>query len=156
MRVLRKIRSVERTFGIALDPELRRLYVVSNTSPSMPGGGGFVAAIDLRAANAPIIMKNHAMKFPLGVALDAPRGRLYVTDEATDEVYVLSSRTLRTARAPLPTCHTPWRPRVALGRLYVPCARSNNVDVFDLRTLRRVAGAPFATGGFPLSVALWP
>src|SRR5579884_770109 len=137
MRVVRKIRSVERTFGIALDAKTQRLYVVSNTSPSMPGGGGFIAAIDLRRNNAPIIMKNRAMKFPLGVALDAKYGRLFVTDESTSEVYVLSARTLRTLRAPLQTCNTPWRPRVAAGRLYVPCARGNSIDVFDLRTLRR-------------------
>jgi DNA-binding beta-propeller fold protein YncE len=156
MRVVRKIRAVERTFGIALDPKAQLLYVVSNTSPSMPGGGGFVAAIDLRRSNAPIIMKNRAMKFPLGVALDTERRRLFVTDESTNAVYVLSSRTLRAVRAPLQTCNTPWRPRVAGGRLYVPCARGNAVDVFDLRNLHRVAGAPFPTGGFPLSVALWP
>jgi DNA-binding beta-propeller fold protein YncE len=96
------------------------------------------------------------MKFPLGIALDERRGRLFVTDESTSEVYVLSARNLRTLHAPLQTCSTPWRPRVAAGRLYVPCARANSVDVFELRTLRRVAGAPFATGGFPLSVALWP
>lgn len=156
MHVVRKIRSVERTFGIALDSRTQRLYVVSNTSPSMPSGGGYVAAIDLRRSNAPIIMKNRAMKFPLGIALDERRGRLFVTDESTSEVYVLSARNLRTLHAPLQTCSTPWRPRVAAGRLYVPCARANSVDVFELRTLRRVAGAPFATGGFPLSVALWP
>jgi DNA-binding beta-propeller fold protein YncE len=156
MRVVRKIHSVERTFGIALDPKAQRLYVVSNTSPSMPGGGGYLAAIDLRRANAPIIMKNRAMKFPLGVALDTAHGRVFVTDESTSEVYVLSARTLHALRAPLQTCNTPWRPRVAGGRLYVPCARGNSVDVFDVRTLRRIPGAPFATGGFPLSVALWP
>jgi len=27
--------------------------------------------------------------------------------------------------------------------------------VFDLVTLHRIAGAPFATGGYPLAVAIW-
>jgi DNA-binding beta-propeller fold protein YncE len=44
---------------------------------------------------------------------------------------------------------------VADGRLFVPCANADKVDVFDLRTLRRVNGAPFSTGGYPLSVAFW-
>jgi DNA-binding beta-propeller fold protein YncE len=156
MTVLRKIRSVDRTFGIALDAKAQRLYVVSNNSPAMHPGGGFVAAIDLRRSGAPIVSKSKPMTFPLGVALDAGRSRLFVTDESADDVYVLSDKTLRAVRSPLQTCRTPWRPRIAAGRLYVPCARSNTIDVFDLSTLRRVKGAPFATGGFPLSVALWP
>lgn len=156
MRVVRKIRAVERTFGIAFDAKLRRLFVVSNSSPSMQGGAGYLAALDLRRPGAPIIMKNRAMKFPLGVALDAQHGRVFVTDESTDQVYVVDERTLRTLRSPLQTCRTPWRPRVFGDRLYVPCTRSNSVDVFELSTLQRAPGAPFVTGGFPLSVALWP
>lgn len=156
MRVIRKIPSVERTFGIALDAKNRRLYVVSNTSPSMPSRGGFVGAIDLKAASPHVVLRSARMVFPIGVALDARRRRLFVTDEAKDAVYVLNAKTLRAERAPLRTCGTPWRPRVAGGRLYVPCAEGDKVDVFDLRSLHRVSGAPFATGGFPLSVALWP
>ncbi|HEY9180753.1 MAG TPA: hypothetical protein VIO32_08525 [Candidatus Baltobacteraceae bacterium] len=156
MRVTGRIRSVERTFGLALDAKRRRLFVVSNTSPSMPSHGGYVAAIDLTSSRTPhIVMRSAHMVFPLGAALDAARDRLFVTDEAKNAVYVLSTRTLRAVHAPLRSCETPWRPRVSNGRLYVPCANSDKVDVFDLKTLRRVAGAPFATGGFPLSVALW-
>lgn len=154
MQIVRTIRSVERTFGLALDPKAQRLFVVSNTSPSMPSRGGYVAAIDLRG-KPHIVERSARMVFPIGAALDRQRGRLFVTDEAQNQVYVLNSKTLRPARAPLHTCDTPWRPRVAYGRLYVPCASANKVDVFDLRTLRRVRGAPFATGGYPLSVALW-
>jgi len=156
MTVTRKMRSVERTFGIALDAKAQRLYVVSNTSPSMHAGGGFVAAIDLRAPSTPIVRKSKPMTFPLGIALEEKRKRLFVTDESADEVYVMNANTLRPLHAPLSTCRTPWRPRIAGSRLYVPCARANTVDVFDLNTLRRIKGAPFATGGFPLSVALWP
>lgn len=155
MRVVRKLHSVERTFGIALDPRARRLYVVSNTSPAMRRGGGYVAAIDLRKRGAPIVAKSGNLTFPLGAALDAGAHRLFVTDEASDVVYVLDARTLRRAHAPLRTCRTPWRPSISAGRLYVPCARANRVDVFDLHSLRRVPGAPFATGGFPLGVAVW-
>lgn len=155
MKVLRKIRSVDRTFGMALDAKARRLFVVSNNSPGMRRGGGYVAAIDVGKTNAPIVARSANLKFPLGAALDKASYRLFVTDEAADLVYVLDSRTLRAAHAPLPTCRTPWRPLVSAGRLYVPCARGNQVDVYDLQSLKRAAGAPFATGGFPLGVAAW-
>lgn len=153
MRVVRRLKSVARTFGITLDDERRRLFVVSNMSESMPGDGGRVAAIDLRSGR--IIAQSVRFAFPLGVVYDAARARVLVTDEGSDSVQVLDSKTLRAAHAPLRTCRTPWRPRIADDRLYVPCARANAVDVFDLRTLRRVRGAPFTTGSFPLGVAVW-
>jgi DNA-binding beta-propeller fold protein YncE len=156
MGIVRKIRSVPRTFGIALDRQLGRLFVVSNTSPSMPERAGYVAAIDLKRRNPRIVLRSARMAFPIGVAVDERTRRVFVTDEAKDAVYVLSAKTLDAVHAPLDTCDTPWRPRIEKGRLYVPCASADKVDVFDLRTLQRVAGAPFKTGGFPLSVALWP
>jgi DNA-binding beta-propeller fold protein YncE len=155
MRVIRTIPSVERTFGIALDAKMQRLFVVSNTSPGMHSRGGFVAAIDLRARTPRVTLRSAYMVFPVGTDLDSTHGRLFVTDEAKNAVYVLSAKTLRAVHAPLQTCDTPWRPRVAQGRLFVPCANADKVDVFDLRTLHRVNGAPFTTGGYPLSVALW-
>lgn len=155
MRVLARIPSVRRTFGMTLSATAGTLFVVSNESPSMPGHGGYVAAIDLRAGKPHIVRRSARMTFPLGIALDARGRRLMVTDEARDLVYVLSESTLRAVHAPLRTCRTPWRPRVSEGRLFVPCAGSNQVDVFDLRTLHRAHGAPFATGGYPLGVAQW-
>jgi DNA-binding beta-propeller fold protein YncE len=156
MRVVKTIRSVERTFGIALDTKAQRLFVVSNTSPSMPQRSGYVAAIDLDDKQPRIELRSARMIFPLGAVVDQHANRLFVTDEVKNGVFVLSTKTLRPLRAPLQTCDTPWRPRIERGRLYVPCAQANEVDVFDLRTLRRVHGAPFRTGGFPLGVALWP
>ena len=155
MRVLRKIAAPERPFGIALDERTRRLYVVSNVSPSMTPGGGFVAAIALGRPSAPTVARSPHLKFPLGAAFDARTNRLFVTDEAADVVYVLNGTTLRPVRAPLQTCSTPWRPRVSGGRLYVPCAREDRVDVFSIASLTRVRGAPFPTSGYPLSVATW-
>lgn len=155
MRVVRSIPSVERTFGMALDEHADRLFVVSNTSPSMPSRGGYAAAIDLRSRVPHIVARSSRMVFPLGVAFDQQQGRVFVTDEAANVVYVLSAKTLKSIHAPLATCDTPWRPRVASGRLYVPCANADRVDVFDTRSLHRVHGAPFATGGYPLSVAVW-
>lgn len=154
MHVVRKLRSAPRTFGIALDANASRLYVVANISPDMRIGSGYVAAIDLRAPHGKIVARSAGLPFPVGIAADD--ARLFVTDESSSEVYVLNPRTLKAAHAPLPTCKTPWRPRIAHGRLYVPCTGSDSVDVIDLRTLRRVPGAPFKTGGYPLSVAVWP
>lgn len=156
MRVIRRIASVPRTFGIALDSKGQRLFVVSNTSPSMHEGAGYAAAIDVGHHTPRIIMRSARMVFPIGAALDDEGGRLFVTDEVKNAVYVLSAKTLRAVHAPLATCSTPWRPRIARGRLFVPCANADKVDVFDLSSLHRIKGAPFATGGFPLSVALWP
>lgn len=156
MRVLRKLPSVERTFGIALDRAKQRLFVVSNTSPSMPQRSGYVAAIALGVKHPHIVLRSARLVFPIGAAIDERSARLFVTDEVKNAVYVLSTKTLHAMHAPLSTCATPWRPLVARGRLYVPCANADEVDVFDLRTLRRVRGAPFKTGGFPLGVALWP
>jgi YVTN family beta-propeller protein len=155
MQVVRRIASVERTFGIALNASRQRLYVVSNTSPSMPSRGGYVAEIALNGRPPGIVRRSARMTFPIGVAFEQGANRLFVTDEAANAVYVLNATTLRAIGAPLRTCDTPWRPRIASGRLFVPCANADKVDVFDLRTLRRVRGAPFRTGGFPLSVALW-
>lgn len=155
MRVLRKIPAPERPFGIALDERTQRLFVVSNVSPSMTPGGGFVAAIALNKTSAPVVARSPHLKFPLGAAFDPRTNRVFVTDEAANVVYVLNATTLRPAHAPLQTCGTPWRPSASGGRLYVPCAREDRVDVFSLATLSRVRGAPFPTGGYPLSVATW-
>jgi YVTN family beta-propeller protein len=155
MRVLRKIPAPERPFGIALDEREQRLFVVSNVSPSMTPGGGYVAAIALNAASPHVVMRSSHLKFPLGAAFDPQTKRVFVTDEADNVVYVLNGATLRPARPPLQTCDTPWRPSVSNGRLYVPCAREDRVDVFSLATLKRVRGAPFPTSGYPLSVATW-
>lgn len=156
MTIVRKLHSAPRTFGMALDDRAGRLYVVANISPDMKSGKGYVAALNLRAPGAPVLARSPGFTFPIGVALDARGDRLFVSDEAVDVIYVLDAKTLRPVHEPLRTCRTPWRIRIFHDRLYVPCARSNAVDAIDVRTLKRVPHAPFATGGFPLSVAVWP
>lgn len=153
MRLVRTLPSVDRAFGIALDPQSQRLYVVSNSSPGMNAHGGYVVEID--TASGRVVKRSKYFTFPLGAVYDASRRRLFVTDEAANVLYVLNAKTLAPVRKPLATCRTPWRPSIAGNRLFVPCARADRVDVFDLRTLRRAAGAPFRTGSFPLSVAVW-
>ena len=157
MTPIRRIPAVPRVFGIALSPDGGTLYAVANQSlqAHMLAKAGYVGAISLGATPA-LAHRSATIPFPLGVALDSADRRVFVTDEAADAIDVLDATTLRAVHAPLSTCRTPWKPTfdVANGRLYVPCARANRVDVIDGRTLRRVAGAPFATGGYPLGVAV--
>lgn len=151
-----RFHAVARVFSLALSPDGRRLYAVSNQSSTSPyAAPGRVVAIDLSRTTARVVASSSALTFPVGVALGERGKRVFVTDEHDDAVDVLSAATLHPVRAPLKTCRTPWKPLVDRGRLYVPCARANAIDVFDLATLRRVPGAPFATGGYPLAVAVW-
>jgi DNA-binding beta-propeller fold protein YncE len=148
--------AVDRVFSLALTPDGSRLYAVSNQSLTSPfAHQGEVVAFDVRARRPHVVARSAGLAFPVAAAIDARRDRLFVTDELRNAVYVLDGRTLRPVRAPLATCNTPWKPLVDDGRLYVPCARSNQIDVFDLATLRRAQGAPFQTGGYPLSIAVW-
>jgi len=157
MQVVRRFTAVARVFSLALSPDGQRLYAVSNQSAGSPfGAPGSVVALDLRRSPPRIVARSRELRFPLGAALDAASGALFVTDEAADTVDVLDARTLAPKRAPLQTCRTPWKPMLDRRRLFVPCARADSVDVFDVTTLRRVPGAPFATGSYPLAVAVWP
>jgi DNA-binding beta-propeller fold protein YncE len=153
---LRRFAVVARVFSLALSTDGSRLFAVSNQSLGSPfSAAGSVVAVDVGAAVPHIVARSAPLTFPIGIAFDGTRHRLYVTDEDTDAVDVLDARTLGIVHAPLHTCTTPWKPTIDRHRLFVPCARSDQVDVFDTATLQRVPGAPFATGGYPLSVAIW-
>lgn len=153
---LRRFRAVDRVFSLALSRDGSRLFAVSNQSLDSPfASAGGVVAIDVASSTPHIVARSAHLAFPVGIAYDGANGRIYVTDEDTDTVDVLDARTLRAAHEPLHTCETPWKPAVDQGLLYVPCARSDEIDVFHTSSLRRVAGAPFRTGGYPLAVAVW-
>jgi len=153
---LRRIRVVDRVFSLALSGDGSRLFAVSNQSVDSPfAAAGSVVTVDVATADPHVVARSERLAFPVGIALDGSHDRLFVTDEDTDAVDVLDMRTLRAIRTPLRTCETPWKPSIDRGLLFIPCARSDQIDVFDLATLRRVAGAPFATGGYPLAVAVW-
>ncbi|HET9028784.1 MAG TPA: hypothetical protein VFN49_01290 [Candidatus Aquilonibacter sp.] len=153
---LDRFAAVSRVFSLALNASGSRLYAVSNQSYTSPfGAAGSVIAIDVAATKPRIVAKSAPLAFPVGLALDQRRNRLFVTDERDDDVYVLSPLTLHAVHAPLPTCRTPWKPLVDRGTLYLPCARANEIDAIDTSTFRRRPGAPFATGGYPLAVAVW-
>ena len=158
MRVLRRIRAVNRVFSLALSPDGDRLYAVSNQSANSPfGAAGSVVALALQGSAWRIVARSAALAFPLGVALDSQTATLFVTDEELAQIDVLDARTLRAKRPPLRTCATPWKPQVdaADRRLYVPCASADSVDAFDTRSFRRAAHAPFRTGSYPLAIATW-
>ena len=151
---LRRMHVVDRVFSLALSGDGSRLYAVSNQSVQSPfGAAGSVVSVDV--ADGRIVARSAKLAFPVGIAADVQRDRLYVTDEDTDSVDILDARTLRAVHAPLRTCSTPWKPTLDRGLLWIPCARSDQIDVIDTATLKRVTGAPFATGGYPLAVAIW-
>jgi DNA-binding beta-propeller fold protein YncE len=158
MRRLRRFRAVDRVFSLALSSDGNLLYGISNQSASSlfdaPGSAIALATGDVRPR---LVARSAHLTFPLGVALDSRTRTLFVTDESTAQVDVLDARTLREKHLPLQTCAIPWKPTLddASERLYVPCAGANRIDAFDARTLQRVAGAPFATGSYPLAVAVW-
>ncbi|MBV9233871.1 MAG: hypothetical protein JO030_07505 [Candidatus Eremiobacteraeota bacterium] len=158
LRRIRRFAAVPRVFSVALSADGTRLYAISNQSTSsLFGAAGSTVEIDLRARMPRVVARSAPLTFPLGVALDTGTHHLFVTDEALGEIYVLDARTLRQTREPLHTCRTPWKPTYdsVARRLYVPCAGADEIDVIDGRSMRRVAGAPFRTGGYPLAVAVW-
>jgi DNA-binding beta-propeller fold protein YncE len=158
MRVVRRFSAGERVFSLALSPDGTRLYAVCNQSASSPfGKPGRAIAISLSGAAPQIVARSGSLTFPLGAALDVQTGTLFVSDEERSEIDVLDAQTLRPKRAALATCSIPWKPTLdpRTERLYVPCAGGDDIDVFNTRTLDRVARAPFATGGYPLAVAVW-
>ena len=158
LRVRRRFFAVDRVFSLAIAPDGNTLYAVANTtaSPPLRGAGG---VIEIALFPKPRVVRRSApLTFPVGIALDVRAHRLFVSDESSDRIDVLDTRTLRPAHAALTTCAIPWKLTfdAPSERLYVPCAGDNAVDVFDARRLRQVAGAPFATGGYPLAIAVWP
>ncbi len=154
MLELHRFHVVDRVFSLALSKDGSQLYAVSNQSLQSPfGAAGSVVTFDL--AKGRVVARSARLAFPIGIAADPERNRLYVTDEDTNTVDVLDARTLRSVHVPVQTCDTPWKPTLDRGLLWIPCTRGDEVDIIDTATLRRVAGAPFATGGYPLAVAIW-
>ncbi len=158
MRVIRRFSAVPRVFSLALSPDGMRLYAISNQSEGSPfAAPGAAIAIDLRTPVPRVVAHSPHLAFPLGAALDPATHTLFVTDEQLGKVDVLDASTLHPKHAPLTTCNVPWKPLFdeLAARLYVPCAGADAVDAFDTHTLRRITHAPFATGGYPLAVAVW-
>jgi DNA-binding beta-propeller fold protein YncE len=158
MHVVRRFHAASRVFSLAISADGARIYAISNQSIGSPyAAPGFAVAIALTPGSPRVVARSANLAFPIGVALDPASQTLFVTDEELGQVDVLDAATLHPRHAPLRTCMTPWKPAydAVNARLYVPCAGADAVDVFDTHTLRRVARAPFSTGGYPLAVAIW-
>lgn len=158
MRVIRRFPAVARVFSLALSPDGTRLYAISNEATDSPfGKAGEAIEISVDGPFPRIVARSGKLSFPLGVALDERTNTLFVGDEDRGAIDVLDARTLHPKRAVLTTCAIPWKLTLdsVSERLYVPCAGDNEIDVFDARSLRRVAHAPFATGAYPLAIAVW-
>jgi DNA-binding beta-propeller fold protein YncE len=157
LRVRWRLFVTDRIFSLAISPGGMRLYAVANAtvaSPLRQSGGVFAVAL----FPAPhVVARSAPLDFPIGIALDPAAHRLFVSDEARGEIDVLDARSLRPVHAAVKTCAVPWKLTfdAPSERLYVPCAGDNAVDAIDVRRLRRIHGAPFATGGYPLSIAVW-
>ena len=154
MKPVARIEIGMRVFSLALDADGTHLYAVRNGGMTDDDGDVVEIATQPRLH---IVARSELLNLPLGLALDGSAHRLFVTDEASDVVYVLDPRTLQAIHAPLHTCHTPWDPTfdAPTDRLYVPCARDNRLDIFNAATLARIPGAPLRTAGYPLAVAVW-
>src|SRR6185312_5744513 len=151
----RRFKAVARVFCLALSPDGTRLYATSNQGVTTPfAAPGSAVAFDVRSTPR-IVARSATLAFPIGIAVSDDAKTVFVTDEHDNSVDVLDAKTLAPRRAPLATCRTPWKPHIDDGRLYVPCARDGRVDVFDVASGKRVRGAPFQTGGYPLAVAVW-
>ncbi len=156
LTVQKTFAAVPRVFGIALSSNGKTLYAVANQSQSSPfSASGYVASFDVSGSSPHLLARSRPLMFPIGVVADSRHGRIFVTDEEHNSIDVLDAKSLRAVRPPIATCKTPWKPSIADRRLFIPCARSNAIDVIALSSLRRVHGAPFATAGYPLAVHLW-
>jgi len=147
-----------RPFGVALDQSHELLFVTDNDTPylsherSRPGLEVFSLPALRRVG--PSISTGTKDALPIGAAVDAATGRLFVTNEGDANVIVYALPAVRRVAA-LTTGKFPWTPQVdpRSGRLYVPSAHDDSVDVFDTRTLKRV-GAPVSTCSYPTNVGI--
>ncbi len=159
-RIIDRVATGTRPFGIALDATRRLLFVTDNDTPYLSGARShsgvemFALPSLLRLGGSVDTGSKNAL--PIGAAVDSRAGRLFVTNEGDSNVIVFELPTMRRIAA-LPTGRLPWTPKVDAdaGRLYVPSARDDRVDVFDTHTLRRI-GEPAPTCGYPTNVLIAP
>ena len=152
-----KAQTGARPFGVAVDRRHRLLFVADNDTAAINGarsrpGLEVFSLPEMRRLHAPI-STGTASSLPLGIAVDESLSLLFVTNEGDGNVAVYSLPGLVRV-ATLAAGLAPWLPAidVAHGRLFVPSARSNRVDVFDTARLRRIAEIP--TCGYPTAVGI--
>jgi DNA-binding beta-propeller fold protein YncE len=146
-----------RPFGVAVDDRAGRLFVADNDTPtisgtaSLPGLEVFALPEMRRIAR---LTTGSANALPLGVAVDAPANRVFVTNEGDGTAIAYSIEPMRRLGA-LQTGRTPWIPTIDGERrmLYVPSAMGNSFSVFDEKSLGAVARSVPACG-YPTSIAI--
>jgi DNA-binding beta-propeller fold protein YncE len=157
-RMIASQKTATRPFGLALDPVHHVLFVADNDTSVISGakarpGLERFASTNLRRIGG-IISTGSISSLPLGAAVDASIGRLFVTNEGAGNVIVFALPSMRRIAA-LPTGLTPWLPTLdpESHRLYVPNARANTISVYDTKRLRIVASA-IPTCSYPTSIAV--
>jgi sugar lactone lactonase YvrE len=146
-----------RPFGVAVDDRAGRLFVADNDTPtvsgtsSLPGLEVFALPQMRRIAR---LTTGTANALPLGVAVDAPANRLFVTNEGDGTMIGYSIEPLRRL-ATLQAGRTPWIPAIDSDRglIFVPSAMGDSFSVFDERSMRAVARS-VPTCGYPTSIAI--
>jgi DNA-binding beta-propeller fold protein YncE len=147
-----------RPFGVAVDDARKLLFVADNDTPtvsgneSKPGLEAFSLPAMRRVA---VFSMGSPNALPLGVAVDAPANRLFVTNEGDGDVVAYSIAPLRKIGTAA-VGRTPWLPAIdaARGRILVPSASGDSLAVLDVLTLRAVA-TNIKTCGYPTSVAIF-
>ncbi|HXW51616.1 MAG TPA: YncE family protein [Candidatus Acidoferrales bacterium] len=157
-RLLVTGKTAARPFGIALDPVSHELFVADNDTSvvngarARPGLERFDATTLRRIG--PMISTGSGSSLPLGVAVDPPTRRVFVTNEGDQNVVVFALPAMRRI-AVLTTGLTPWLPSLdpQSDRLYVPNARDDTISIFDARSLRTITAA-LPTCSYPTSVTV--
>jgi len=151
-------RTGTRPFGVAVDARRKILIIADNDTPTLSGtksrpGLELFSLPSMHRVGEPV-STGTANALPLGVAVDPPLSRAFVTNEGDDDVAVYALPSLRRV-ATLPVGRTPWLPSIDTHShlLYVPNARDDTFDIFDARSLAHVASR-VRTCSYPVGVAV--
>jgi DNA-binding beta-propeller fold protein YncE len=145
-----------RPFGVGIDDKRRLLFVADNDTPTLNGASSqpgleIFALPSMRPVRRVTTGSPNAL--PLGIAVDSPANRAFVTNEGDGDVAAYSIEPFKRI-ATLDAGRTPWLPSIdpVTGSLLVPNAADDTVSVYDIRTLRPIAN-PLQTCGYPTAVA---
>ena len=158
LRLTGSARTGHRPFGIALDEIHARLFVADNDTPTVSGAGsrpGLEAFAVPSLRRVGHIATGSTNALPLGVAVDAARDRVFVTNEGDGDVVAYTASGLRGLGA-VRTGRTPWLPSLdaASGALYVPNAQDDSIWIVDVRTLDVLVRAE-PTCSYPTSIGIF-
>ena len=133
------------------------MFVADNDTPTISGTGSNPG---LEVFSLPSMHRTARLTtgtpnaLPLGITVDSPENRVFVTNEGDGTIAAYSIAPLKRL-ATLAAGRTPWLPAIDVprGRLYVPSAMGDAFSVYDVRTLRPIFLA-VPTCGYPTSIAI--